>query len=283
MFQRLKRRLVRIMARASQANLGMVAAGVAFFGFLSIFPAMAFVMGLWSFAADPTVIRDEMAILADFLPHDAFSVLNTQVEALLAAGSSELGWTTILSLMVAFWSARSGVAGMVSGLNAVHHHPDRSGLYAILLSMALTLMMVVIALAALLASIVAPVLLRFLPLGPFASLALDLGNMLLALGLLVLGLALTYRFGPNRPDHIQVRLFTRGLLVAMVLWFAVSRGFVLYLANFNSYNQVYGSIGAVVILMMWLYLSAYAVLLGAAVDAEAADVPEPGLPPAPDQ
>ncbi|RID90979.1 YihY/virulence factor BrkB family protein [Gemmobacter lutimaris] len=283
MFQRLKRRLVRIMARASQANLGMVAAGVAFFGFLSIFPAMAFVMGLWSFAADPAVIRDEMAILADFLPHDAFSVLNTQVEALLAAGSSELGWTTILSLMVAFWSARSGVAGMVSGLNAVHHHPDRSGVYAILLSMALTLMMVVIALAALLASIVAPVLLRFLPLGPFASLALDLGNMLLALGLLVLGLALTYRFGPNRPDHIQVRLFTRGLLVAMVLWFAVSRGFVLYLANFNSYNQVYGSIGAVVILMMWLYLSAYAVLLGAAVDAEAADVPEPGLPPAPDQ
>jgi membrane protein len=112
---------------------------------------------------------------------------------------------------------------------------------------------------------------------------LDLGNMALALGLLVLGLALTYRFGPNRPDHIEVRLFTRGLLVAMVLWFAVSRGFVLYLANFNSYNQVYGSIGAVVILMMWLYFSAYAVLLGAAVDAEAANVPEPGLPPAPDQ
>ncbi|OJY33068.1 MAG: hypothetical protein BGP11_05180 [Rhodobacterales bacterium 65-51] len=284
MLKRLKRRLLRIMTRASQANLGMVAAGVAFFGFLSLFPAIAFVMALWSFAADPAVIRDEMALLADFLPQDAFSVLNTQVEALLSASSSsELGWTSILSLLVAFWSARSGVAGMISGLNAVHHHPERSGLYAILLSMGLTLLLVVIALAALLASIVVPVLLRFLPLGPFAALVLDLGNMALALGLLVLGLALTYRFGPNRPDHIEVRLFTRGLLVAMVLWFAVSRGFVLYLANFNSYNQVYGSIGAVVILMMWLYFSAYAVLLGAAVDAEAANVPEPGLPPAPDQ
>ncbi len=282
MLTRLKLRIARVMARATRANLGMIAAGVAFFGFLSIFPAFAFVIAVWSFAADPAIIREELNLLADFLPPDALSLLRTQVEALLGA-SSDLGWATLLSLLIAFWSARAGVAGMISGLNAVHHHPERNGVHSVLLALGLTLVLVLIALAALLAAVVVPVLLNVLPLGSFTALVLEVANTLLALGLLVLGLALTYRFGPNRPDHVRAQLFTRGLLVAVVLWFAVSRSFVVYLANFNNYNQVYGSIGAVVILMMWLYLSAYAVLLGAAVDAERAQVPEDGLPPDPDQ
>lgn len=283
MLTRLQLWIARVMARATRANLGMIAAGVAFFGFLSIFPAFAFVIAVWSFAADPTIIREELNLLADFLPPDALSLLRTQVETLLGANSSDLGWATLLSLLIAFWSARAGVAGMISGLNAVHHHPERNGVHNILLAMALTLVLVLIALAALVAAVVVPVLLNVLPLGSFTALVLEAANTLLALGLLVLGLALTYRFGPNRPDHVRAQLFTRGLLVAVVLWFAVSRGFVIYLANFNNYNHIYGSIGAVVILMMWLYFSAFAVLLGAAVDADRAHVPEDGLPPAPGQ
>lgn len=282
MFKALKIRSARILARAARANLGMTAAGVAFFSFLSIFPAISSVIALWSFWADPAIIRQEMEIAADFLPADAFSLLNTQLEALLAANSSELGWATLLSLGLALWSARAGVAGLISGLNAVHHHPERGNVHHLVLALVMTLVLVAIALAALLAAVVVPVVLRFLPLGAMTALVLDVANTLLSLALLVLGLALTYRFGPNRPDnHDRPKLFTCGLLVALVLWFAVSRGFVFYLANFNNYNQVYGSIGAVVILLMWLYLSAYAVLIGAAVDAERARVPEEGLPPEP--
>ncbi len=284
MLKRLKTRVERVLARATRANLGMIAAGVAFFGFLSVFPAIATVIALWSFAADPTIIRQEMALLADILPGDAFSLLNGQVEALLRANSSDLGWATLVSLAIAFWSARAGVAGMISGLNAVHHQPDRDGFQSIVLALILTLVLVAIALAALVAAVVAPVVIALLPLGPMTALVLEVANTLLSLSLLVLGLALTYRFGPNRPDHHHSpKLFTLGLLVALVLWFIVSRGFVIYLANFNNYNQVYGSIGAVVILLMWLYFSAYAVLIGAAVDAERAMVPEEGLPPVPDQ
>jgi len=98
--------------------------------------------------------------------------------------------------------------------------------------------------------------------------ALEAANVGLGLLLVVIGLALAYRFGPNRPAGARTVLFTRGLLVAVILWAIVSRGFVVYLANFSNYNQVYGSIGAVVAFLMWLYLSAYAVLLGAAVDAD---------------
>lgn len=272
-------RLNRVMLRASRANLSMVSAGVAFFGFLSIFPAIAFVIAIWSFVADPQIIRDEVQLLADFMPPEAFSLLNGQIESLLLTSARDLGWATALYLLVAFWSARSGVAGMIYGLNAVHHHPVRKGVQAAIVALALTLVLVVIALAALLVSIVVPVVLQFVPLGSFTTLTLELANSLLALMLLFLGLALIYRFGPNRPEKNKVNLLTPGLLVAAVLWFAASRGFVIYLANFNNYNQVYGSIGAVVILMIWLYISAYAVLLGAAVDAERANVPEAGLPP----
>ena len=277
--RRLKTRIKRVFLRASHANIGMAAAAVAFFGFLSIFPGIAFVIAIWGFASNPDVIRQEMALVAEFLPADAFSLLNGQVEALLAASGTGLGWATGVSLLVALWSARGGVQGMISGLNAVHHRPDHGSVHGTLLALVLTLVLVSIALGALVAAVVVPLLIALLPLGPTAAIALELANTLLALVLVVLGLAVTYRFGPNRPDHHRPRLLTLGLLVAVVLWFAVSRGFVLYLAHFNTYNKVYGSIGAVVILLMWLYLSAYAILFGAAVDAERARVPEPGLLP----
>lgn len=278
MLHRAKTYAERIMIRATRANLGMIAAGVAFFGFLAIFPAIATVIALWSYWADPAIIRQELLILADVLPRDAYSLLSGQVEALLQANSSDLQLATLLSIAVAFWSARAGVAGMISGLNAIHHHPERDNMRHIVLALVLTLVLVAIALAALLAAIIVPLILSFLPLGTFTALALEGANTLLSLGLLAVGLAITYRFGPNRPDHHQPRLFTRGLFVALMLWLLVSRGFVIYLQNFNNYNQVYGSIGAVVILLIWLYLSAYAVLLGAAVDAEEAAKQDAALP-----
>ena len=276
---RWKSRVARVFVRAGNANISMAAAAVAFFGFLSIFPGIAFVIAIWSFAANPDAIRQEMDLLAEFLPADAFSLINVQVEALLTATGADLGWATLVSLMVALWSARAGVQGMNSGLNAVWHRPDHSSLRGTGLALLMTLVLVSIALAALVAAVGVPLLIALLPLGPAASIALELANTLLSASLVVLGLALTYRFGPNRHESQRARLLTPGLLVAVILWFAVSRGFVVYLAHFNTYNKVYGSIGAVVILMMWLYLSAYAILFGAAVDAERAAVPEEGLPP----
>ena len=272
------RRLRRIFTRAGNANLGMAAAGVAFFGLLSLFPGIAFVIAIWSFVADPGAIRQEMALLADFMPADAYSLLNTQVEALLGTNSTDLGWTTFISLLVGLWSARAGVQGMMSALNAVHHRPDHGSVQGALLALLLTLVLVAVALTALIVAIIVPLGIALLPLGALTSITLEIVNTLFALGLVVLGLALTYRFGPNRVENQKIRLLTPGLLVAVVLWFAVSRGFVFYLSHFNTYNKVYGSLGAVVILLMWLYLSAYAILFGAAVDAELEGVPEKGLP-----
>lgn len=268
---RAKALTARIFRRAGQANISMAAAGVAFYGFLSVFPAIAFIIALWRFAANPEAIRREMALLAELLPPDAFSLISSQVEALLSAPAANLGWASLVSLLIAFWSARAGVAGLISGLNAVHHRPDHGSLHGTLLALVLTLVLVAIALAALIAAVVVPLVLALIPIGRVAMISLDLANTVLTFFLMLLGLAVTYRFGPNRAGDHRPRLFTLGLLVAVFLWFIASRGFVIYLANFNTYNRVYGSIGAVVILQMWLYLSALAVLFGAAVDAQRAE------------
>jgi membrane protein len=212
------------------------------------------------------VLRSQIEPLRQFLPGDAFAVLSGQVEALIASNSSTLGLSTALSLAVALWSARAGVAALIRGLNAIHHLPNRMGMWHQLRAIVLTLLLVVLALSAMVAALAGPLAIRYLPIGRVQALALEGANMLLGFLFVTLAIGLIYRLGPNAAK--APRLFTRGLFIALGLWALVSRGFVLYLANFNTYNEVYGSIGAIAALLMWFYLSAYAVLLGAAYDAE---------------
>lgn len=258
-----------VWQRTEMRELGLLAAGVAFFGFLALFPAIAAVIAIWGFWADPAVIRAQLEPLADILPPEAFKLLQSQVESLLAANNPNLGWTTVVSTVVALWSARAGVAALVRGLNAIHGLPQRTEVYHQLQAMIVTLALVVLALAAMGVAVVVPLLLSFIDTGPYGGLALEALNFLVAAMVVVLSLGLIYRFGPNHGAR-SVRLFTVGLAVALALWAAVSRGLVIYLANFGNYNHIYGSIGAVVALLLWFYLSAYAVLLGAAIDAEGA-------------
>jgi membrane protein len=266
LLRRIWRFLVGLWLRTDRAELGLISAGVAFFGFLAIFPAIAAVIALWGFAADPLVLRGQIEPLREFLPIDAFAVLSGQVEVLIATNSSHLGLSTLLSLLFALWSARAGVAALIRGLNAIHHLPNRDGMWHQLRAIVLTLVLVALALMAMGAAVVGPLAIQMLTLETGEALLLEVVNMLLGFTFVTLAIGLIYRLGPN--SQRAPRLFTRGLFIALFLWGIVSRLFVFYLANFNTYNQVYGSIGAVAALLMWFYLSAYAVLLGAAYDAE---------------
>jgi membrane protein len=255
-----------LWARTDRAELGLIAAGVAFFGFLAIFPAIAAVIAIWGFAADPLVLRAQIVPLQQFLPADAYTLLSSQVEALISSNSRTLGLSTLLSLVFALWSARAGVAALIRGLNAIHHLPNRYGVWHQLRAIVLTLLLILLALFAMAAAVIGPLAIRWLPVGGLQALALESANMLLGFLFVTLAIGLIYRLGPNAAKAPP--LFTRGLFIALALWALVSRGFVIYLANFNAYNEIYGSIGAIVALLMWFYLSAYAVLLGAAYDAE---------------
>ncbi|KAF0176274.1 MAG: membrane protein [Rhodobacteraceae bacterium] len=258
--------ILRFYRRTEKAELDLIAAGVAFYAFLAIFPAAAAIIAIWGFLFDPAVIRQEVLLLRGFLPPQAFTLLSDQVEALLSVHSGNLGLTTVLSTTLALWSARAGVAALIRGLNAIHHLPNRSGHWHQLRAIVLTFVLVGLVLAALTMAVVMPLIAAYLP-DVAERWMLAESNLLLGILAGVLAVSLAYRLGPNY-SRTKPPLLSWGLVVAVVLWVLATRGFMLYLANFPSYNRVYGSIGAVVVLLMWLYVSAYAVLLGAAVDAE---------------
>ena len=258
---------LRLYRRTEQAELDLISAGVAFFGFLAIFPGVAAVIAIWGTVYDPSVIRSQTDFLKGFLPPEAFALVTAQVEGLLAVRGPKLGWATLLSTLFALWSARAGVAALIRGLNAIHHLPNRTSGHHQLRALLLTMVLIGLALSAMVMTVIAPILIEALPLTLDDAWWLHQANLALGLILLILAIGIAYRSGPNYATT-RPPLFTLGLLVAVVLWALAARGFMLYLANFPSYNRIYGSIGAVVILLMWLYVSAYAVLLGAAVDAE---------------
>lgn len=255
-----------LWARTDRSELGLIAAGVAFFGFLAIFPALAAVISIWGLYADPIAVRAQMEPLNEFLPPQAFDVLTAQVDALVRNDQGTLGWPLLLSTGLAIWSARAGVAALIRGLNAIHGLPNRAGHWHQLQALLMTLLLIALVIGSMALAIAGPIALAWLPLGAWEARALDAANVLVAAALVTMAIGVIYRFGPNAAA--RPRLFTRGLFVALVLWGLASRGFVLYITNFAAYNQIYGSIGAVAALLGWFYLSAYAVLLGAAVDAE---------------
>jgi membrane protein len=258
----------RYYRRIEQAEIDLIAAGVAFYAFLAIFPAAAAVIAIWGFVSDPYVIQQEIKLMQSVVPPEAYMLLSTQVQSLLAVQSGNLGLATILSLCIALWSARAGVAALIRGLNAIHHLPNRSGHWHQLRALVLTFALVGMVLLALTMALVVPLVIAYFP-HIAKTFMLDKSNLLMGFAAGVLAVGIAYRLGPNYlSPQTKPPLLSIGLLVAVVLWFLATRGFMLYLANFPAYNRIYGSIGAVVVLLMWLYVSAYAVLLGAAVDAE---------------
>lgn len=263
-------RLALIWQIMGERQLGLVAAGVGFFGMLAVFPALAALVALVGFWADPQVVQDTLALTQEFLPDEAFAILSDQTARLIDTTSRNLGWASALSLLAATWSARMGVGALAQGVNAIYGGAQRGGLWDYVLALILTAVLMgvgAIAIAAiLLTPLVFAVLTPFLPPGsPLPQLA-EWTRWAVSASVLVLGLSLFYRYGPNRADGRRSPFLSAGLALALAVWILASVGFSLFLANFGNYNEVYGSLGAAVALLMWFYISAYAVLLGAALN-----------------
>lgn len=160
------------------------------------------------------------------------------------------------------------MAALIRGLNAIHHLPNRAGHWHQARALVMTLGMVALVIAVLIMAVILPLAMAMLPLDHYAARLLTWSNLALGTAAAILSIGAAYRLGPNFSGRNRPPLLSWGLLVALVLWVGATRLFMLYLENFHSFNRIYGSIGAVVVLLMWLYVSAYAVLLGAAVDAE---------------
>lgn len=250
-----------------ERNVALTSAGVAFYALFAMFPAVGALIALWGFWQDPAVIQAEMEMFREILPEAAFDIIEAQVASLVATTVSTLTWTLVVSLGVAMWSAMWAVDALLRGLNAIYRRPNPHSLRAMLRSVALSATLIVIALVALTVIVVLPLIFALLPLGQFEGAAVGLTHTAAALGVVVVGIWLLYSFGPNRESARGGRILP-GLVIAVVLWAVASLGFSYFLATFGRYNEVYGSLAAAAALLMWLYLSAYTVLLGAAFNAE---------------
>ncbi|MWD27023.1 YihY family inner membrane protein [Aquicoccus sp. SCR17] len=249
-------------------NVGLIAAGIGFFSTLAIFPALAAVVLVWSVFSDPTQITIMMDMVVEVVPPDVYAILNDQLVNLTTAASREtLGWASVVSLSITLWSARAGVAALIRGLNAVYqvtHRPNTIRRYFVAMLITLSLCGAAIVTFALV--ILLPIFFNFLHLGSMTAMLVEAGRWLISILTVIFALGLIYRYGPNRRGD-RPGWLTPGAVLAAALWLGVSVAFSYYLGNFAHYNEVYGSLGAVAALLMWLYLSAYVVLLGATLNA----------------
>lgn len=258
------RHLFRLM---DEKNLGLIAAGVAFYSILAVFPGLAAVIALWGVIGDPGAVVVQMAEFRAVLPVDVYRLLEQQLNVLAGADGLTLGWASGLSLGFAVWSARAGVAALMRGLNAIYDLPNRQGVAHYFGALLLTISLVGVSVVSIACVVLLPLAMAFVPLGPWYELGVDLTRWGVALSVLFLGFALIYKLGPNRVGQTRALVWP-GALFAALCWTFASAGFSFYLANFGAYNEVYGSIGAVIAMLMWLFISAWLVLLGGALNAE---------------
>ena len=264
------RTLVEVWLLADRTNLMLIAAGCGFYGIFSMFPALAAVIAIFGLVSDPSVVNDQVQILEEFLPTDAYALIRGQIDVLLSTRTDALALSTFVSLAVAIWSARAAVSALVVGLNAIHGRPNRSGLRHVMVSILLTIGLIAVAISALMAVVVAPIAIALLPFSPATAQWLETVRWLVALVSLWFAIGLLYRFGPNRRGN-RPGLVSPGGIIVVASWLAASLLFTLYVNNFASYNEVYGGIGAVIGLMMWMFISAWLLLMGAALNVVVLD------------
>jgi membrane protein len=260
--------LLRIYDNISYHNLFLIAAGVAFYAILALFPAIAALVALYGLVSDAADIGQQLQTARRFLPSEAYLLIETQVVELVTAGEQKLGLASILALAFALWSARAGVAAMVTGLNVAYSETDeRSIISSILLTLVLTAVLLVVVIAAILAIVVMPAVLNVIELDEQAKWIAAILRWPILLAALIFGIGVLYRYAPHRKEA-RVQWISWGSVLATGLWLLGSLLFSYYVSNFADYNATYGSLGAIVGLLMWFFVGAFIVLLGAELNAE---------------
>ena len=241
---------------------------MAFFGFLSLFPAIIAAVLAYGLFADPKQIRDQAESVATALPSAARDLLLQQIETLTATPQQSLGIGLIISLAAALWSASGGVGHLMSAVNSAYDEEETRGFVRRkTLALLLTLGAIVFSLVTIGLIAVAPVVLDANDMSVLMRLGLEAARWLLLLGAVTVALAVVYRIAPDR-DAPKLSWVSVGALVATVVWLVVSLAFSLYVDNFGSYGETYGSLAAVVVLLLWLWITVYVILLGAEINAE---------------
>lgn len=260
--------LWRTWHQINEDRLLAIAAGVVFYGLLALFPAITAFVSLYGLFADTNTINQHISIAAGLMPEGALNIFTEQVTRITEKGGAKLGFGFVFGLGLALWSANAGMKALIDALNVIYGEKEkRSFIKLNLISLAFTIGGIVAALLAIGSIVVLPIVLNFIGLGGWSETLISLARWPLLVLLVMVGLAVLYRYGPSR-DEPRWEWLAPGTVLASLLWLAGSALLSWYIQNFAGYDETYGSLGAAIGLMVWMWFSSIVILFGAEINSE---------------
>ncbi|WP_299681486.1 YihY/virulence factor BrkB family protein [uncultured Roseobacter sp.] len=260
--------IFRVKDELSADRVGLIAAGIAFYALLSLFPAITALMALSGLLLDPADVTSQIEAFASAMPDEAAQIILDQAVAVAGSHQGGLSLALIIGVGLALYSASKGMSSLMDGLNAAYDEDESRGFVVrTATTLGLTLFLVLGLVVGLAAAMAVPAVLNVTTMPSWLETVVAALRWLLLGALTIFGIAVLYRYGPSR-DNAEWQWLSPGAVVACVLWLVGSVGFSIYVANFGSYNETFGSMAGVIILLLWLWLSAYIILLGAELNAE---------------
>lgn len=260
--------LLRVKRELGQDNVSLIASGLALYALLAAFPALTAAVSIYGLFASPSDIAEQLQQFAGFLPAEGQQILQRQLQELTAHTDNTLGFGVALGILLALWSARKGMVALMTATNVAYSEREERGFFKqILISLAFTFGAVIGFLLVLLIGVAVPLVLEALPLGSATEIAILIGRWVVLWMVAVTGLAIVYRYAPDRNEP-QWRWVTWGSAISATLWLIGSVLFATYVRYSGSYGETYGALGGVVVLLMWFYLTGYIIILGAEINSE---------------
>jgi membrane protein len=261
----LRRALIAAGKATASQRVSLVAAGCAFYATLALFPSITALISLYGLVFNPDTVQPQLHYLQQFMPPAAYSLISDRIQSLVSAPARGLGLGFLISLMISLWSSSTGTKSVLNALTLAYDETETRGMIRFqFIAMGMTLVAVIGAALAIGILVFIPILVAFIGLSGYARLLVGLLSFAAMVGFVVTALGLLYRFGPAGGGRV---FYAPGAALATILWLLGSWAFGFYVGHFAAYSATYGPLAALIGLMMWFYLSAYIVLLGAEVNA----------------
>lgn len=249
-------------------HVSLAAAGCAYYATLALFPAISMLISVYGLAFDVQAVEQQLQTVRDLLPPPVFALIDERVRQLVAQPSATLSIGLIVSLLITFWSAATGTKSVLSALNVAYDVTERRGILRFqLVALVMTLCGIMATVLAITVLVLLPPAISFVGLSRYGAVLINTAGMVMVIVLVGISIALLYRFGPSRRPPPDQRIFP-GAALATVLWLIASEALSFYVSRIAGFGITYGPLGAVVAVMLWFYLAAYAVLLGAELNAQ---------------
>jgi membrane protein len=260
--------LLRVKDEIGENNVSIVSAGVAFYAFLAVFPAIAALVSIYGLAMDPQSIHDQLSQIAGMMPQQAYDILKEQLESLAGTSGSALGWSMAISILLSIWSANKGTKSLFTGVDIAYDTKNNRNFFKQNgLTLLFTFGSIILIIICMVLIVAFPALVGRIGLPSQVESLISWGRWILLALLVIWFLGMIYKYAPDKR-RAEFKWVLPGALLATVLWLIASWGFSFYVKNFGSYGEVYGSISAVVVMLLWLFLSSFIVLIGAELNSE---------------